>query len=233
MVSLTSSIEGHRSESSTGLPSASSPMGVGGEVDVHRAGQRVGHHERRRGQVVHPHVGVDASLEVPVAREHRRPPRGRLLDGVGHAVEQRAGVADAGGAAVADEVEAELLQRLGQAGPLEVVHDDPRAGRQRGLDPGLGAQAPLDRLLGQQPGADHDLRVRRVGAAGDGGDDDVAVGHLVVRCRRGLGGGRARARSSATRKASPATPSATRSWGRAGPASEGSTSPRSRLTYSE
>ena len=60
-------------------PSASVPRGSRGQVDVHGAGQGVGHHQRGRGQVVHPHVGVDPALEVAVAREHRRPPTGRLL----------------------------------------------------------------------------------------------------------------------------------------------------------
>ena len=80
---------------------------IRGDVDVHGAGECVRHHERRRRQVVHTAVGVDAPLEVAVAREHRghsetaRRHRGRHL-GV-----DRTGVADAGGAAVADDVEAE------------------------------------------------------------------------------------------------------------------------------
>ena len=59
-----------------------------------------------------PHVGVDAALEVAVARQHRGDGQVALVHGVGHPVEQRARVADAGRAAVADEVEAELLERL-------------------------------------------------------------------------------------------------------------------------
>jgi len=52
------------------------PKGVGAErivqdVDVHRARERIRHHQRRRRQVVHLDVGVDPALEVPVAREHR------------------------------------------------------------------------------------------------------------------------------------------------------------------
>ena len=41
------------------------------QVDVHGPGQRVRHHQRRRGQVVHLHVRVDPALEVPVAGQHR------------------------------------------------------------------------------------------------------------------------------------------------------------------
>ena len=40
------------------------------QVGVEGAGKGVGDDERRRGQVVHADVGVDASLEVPVPREH-------------------------------------------------------------------------------------------------------------------------------------------------------------------
>ena len=42
------------------------------QVDVHRAGQGVGHHQRRAGQVVGFDVRADAAFEVAVAAEHRR-----------------------------------------------------------------------------------------------------------------------------------------------------------------
>jgi hypothetical protein len=58
---------------SAGTPAAVRPVPSGSfvEVDVHRAGERVGHHQRRRGEVVGAHVRVDAALEVAVARQHR------------------------------------------------------------------------------------------------------------------------------------------------------------------
>jgi hypothetical protein len=43
----------------------------GGEVFDHRALQRVGDDQRRRGEEVRAHVGRDAAFEVAVAREHR------------------------------------------------------------------------------------------------------------------------------------------------------------------
>ena len=52
------------------------------EVEVHRAGQRVGDHQRRRREVVHLHVGVDAALEVAVAREHRGDREVVVVDGL-------------------------------------------------------------------------------------------------------------------------------------------------------
>src|SRR5690606_20137724 len=44
---------------------------LAGQVDVDRAGDGVGHHQRRRGEVVHLYFGVDAAFEVAVARQHR------------------------------------------------------------------------------------------------------------------------------------------------------------------
>src|SRR5437763_952277 len=43
---------------------------LGGEVEIDAAGEGVGDDERRRGEVVGPHLGVDAALEVAVARQH-------------------------------------------------------------------------------------------------------------------------------------------------------------------
>ena len=101
------------------------------EVDVHRARERVGDDERRRREVVHLHVGVDPALEVAVARQHRDHREVVVLDGLADLGDERAGVADAGGAAVADEVEAELVEVRREAGLLVVVADDLRA-RARG-----------------------------------------------------------------------------------------------------
>ena len=36
-----------------------------------RAGDGIGDHQRRRGEVVHAHFGVDAALEIAVAGQHR------------------------------------------------------------------------------------------------------------------------------------------------------------------
>ena len=150
------------------------------EVDVHRPGQRVGHAQRGRGEVVHLHVLVDAALEVAVAREHRADGEVALVDRGGDLVGQRAGVPDARGAAVADEVELQRLEVLGQPGAVQVLGDDLGAGGERGLDPRLDVQAPLDRVAGENARPDHHRRVRGVRAAGDGGDHDVAVVQLEL-----------------------------------------------------
>jgi len=80
------------------------PERVVDQVDVHRPGQRVGDDERRRGQVVHLHVGVDAPLEVAVARQHRADRQVVGVDGRGDLVRERTGVADSGRASIADRL---------------------------------------------------------------------------------------------------------------------------------
>ena len=127
---------------------------LGGQIDLHRAGQGVGDHQGRRGQIVGPHVGVHPAFEVAVARQHRAGHQVALLDGLGNGFRQRPGIADAGGAAIAHQVEAERVQRLGQARALQIVGDHLRAGRQRGLHPRLDLQALFDGLLGHQAGGD-------------------------------------------------------------------------------
>ena len=151
------------------------------EVDVHGPGQGVGDDQRGRGEVVHLDVGVDAPLEVPVAREHRRHGEVALVDRGADLGDERTGVADARRAAVAHEVEAELLQVGRQAGLRVVVGDDLGARREGGLDPGLARQALLDGILGEQGGTDHHRRVGGVRARRDGRDRDRAVVDLELR----------------------------------------------------
>ncbi len=87
-------------------------------------GEGIGDHERRRGEEVHPHLGMHPALEVAVAGEHRA---GRDVTGLhagGDLRLERPGVADAGGAAVAHEVEADSGKIVEHAGAREVVGDD-------------------------------------------------------------------------------------------------------------
>src|SRR5919108_180869 len=125
------------------------PQRFGLEVDVHPAGERVGDDERRRGEVVRLHFRMDARLEVAVPREDGADDevvlRHRLRDRVG----QRPRVPDASRAAVADGVEAELLEVLRQTRLVVVLGDHLRARREARLHPRLALEPALDGLLRQ------------------------------------------------------------------------------------
>ena len=137
---------------------------------------------------------MDARLEVAVAGEHRADDEVALGDRRRDLVGERARVADARRAAVADGVEAERVEVLLQPGLLVVVGHDLRARRERRLHPRLALQAALERVPREQAGGDHHLRVRRVRARRDRRDHDRAVVELVVGAadRRAVVLGRAR-----------------------------------------
>ena len=80
---------------------------LGGEIDGDRSGERIGDHERRRGEIIGAHVVIDAALEIAIAGEHRGDRQPVLVDRVRDLLGQRPRIADAGGAAIADEIEAE------------------------------------------------------------------------------------------------------------------------------
>ena len=92
------------------LPILGVPERLGRQVDVDAAGERERHDERRRGEVGRAHLRMDATLEVAVAREDGRDDEAVLVDGLGDRHVEWARVADAGRAAVADDVEAERLE---------------------------------------------------------------------------------------------------------------------------
>src|SRR5690606_10181652 len=84
--------------------------GIIQQVDVNGSGQPVCNHERRRGQEVGLHKGMDAPLEVAVAGEHAGDDKVALLDGPGNGLRQWPGVADAGRATVSNQIVAELVE---------------------------------------------------------------------------------------------------------------------------
>ena len=126
------------------------------------------------------YVGADAALEVAVAGDHGAGNQAIVVDRLGDLLVERSGVTDAGGAADSDEIESELVEILLQVGLLEVGADDLAARRQRGLHPRLLGEALLDGVAGEQTGADEHARIRRVGAAGDRRDHDVAVAEVPI-----------------------------------------------------
>ena len=94
-----------------------------------------------------------------------------------------AGVADAGRAAVAGDVEAELLEVRQQARLVRYSVTMREPGASEVLMCGLTVRPALDRLLREQAGGEQHARVGGVGAGGDGGDQHVAVADLDARSR--------------------------------------------------
>ena len=127
MTERISSGSGQMSARKTGRPSRAGAERLGREVDVDPAGEREGDDQRRRGEVARPRQRVDPALEVAVARQDRGDDQVVRLDRRGDRVVERAGVADAGRAAVAGQREAERLERVHQPGGLEVAGHRPRA----------------------------------------------------------------------------------------------------------
>ena len=144
------------------------------QVNVHAARERERDDERRRHEEVCLDVLMHARLEVTVAREHAGGDEIVLHHGLLDVRVERAGVADARRAAVADEVEAELVEIGREAGLLEVIRDDARTGRERRLHGRVHLQTFFHGLLREQTGGDHHARIAGVRAARDGGDQHRA-----------------------------------------------------------
>ena len=105
---LISRLVGQMSLRKTFLPFLSTPIGVLARSICIDAGDGVSDDQRRRGEIVGAHVRVDAAFEVAVAGKHGGSDEIVLADGLGDFRRQRAGIADAGRAAEADQIEAEL-----------------------------------------------------------------------------------------------------------------------------
>ncbi len=91
------------------------------EVDIDPSGESKGNDKRRRHQIICANFGVDAALEVAIAGEDGSYHQFFLVDGLRYLGGQRAGVADAGGTSIADDVELQLFEIGHQAGFLQVV----------------------------------------------------------------------------------------------------------------
>ena len=86
-----------------------------------RPGERKRDDQRRRHEEIRLDVLVDARLEVAVAGQHRRGDEIVFDDGLLDRRGERAGIADARGAAVADEIEAELVEIRLQSGLVQII----------------------------------------------------------------------------------------------------------------
>ena len=158
--------------------------GLARKINVHAARERECDDERRRHEEVRLDVLMHARLEVAVAREHARGDEIVLRHGFLDGGMQRAAVADARRAAIADGLEAERVEILREAGLVQVIGDDARAGPERRLHRRVHFQSTLDGLLREQSRAEHHARVARVRATRDRGDEHAAVangGRAVLR----------------------------------------------------
>ena len=142
------------------------------QIDIDAAREGKGDNEGWRHEEVGFNGGVDACLKVTVTRKDAGGDEimveDRFLDRSG----KRAGVADAGGTAVADEIEAELIEVGLQARGVEVVGDDAGTWGEGCLDGGGDGESAFDCFLGEKTCGKHNGRVGGIGAGGNGGDDD-------------------------------------------------------------
>ena len=163
------------------------PQRLGLQINLHIARQRVGDHQRRRRQPVGFHQRMDTAFEVAVAGEHGADGQIALFNRGFNLVGQRPGVTDTGGAAVAHQVEAELVEIRRQLRDRQIVGNHFGTRRQRGFHPGLTLQAALNRFFRQQPRRHQHARVRGVGAGGNGADHHGAVLDLMAETGAAVG----------------------------------------------
>ena len=93
---------------------------------------------------------MDPAFKVPVTGQHAGDQQIIVVDGVTDFLLQRTGVADTGGAAEADNVEAERIKRILQTGFLQIISNDLRARLQAGSDPRLYRHALGQRIARNQ-----------------------------------------------------------------------------------
>src|SRR6187431_1944483 len=88
---------------------------------------------------------------------------------------QRPRVADASRAAVADEIESELVEICLESSLFQVIGNNARPRRERCFHARIDTQTALDCLFCQQSSCNHHARVARVCTARYRGDQDAAV----------------------------------------------------------
>src|ERR1700736_5956581 len=82
---------------------------------------------------------------------------------------------DARGTSETDDVEAQLLERIHYVRGPEIIGYHLGSWSETRLHPRLGHQSLLDRVAGEQSRGEHHARIRRVRAAGNGGDHHRSV----------------------------------------------------------
>lgn len=167
-----------------------------GEVDVNATCEGVGNDKRRGHEEIRTNGTVNAGFEIAVAGEDGGADKITLVNGFLDGGVEWSGVADAGGTAVADGLEPELIEFLLKVGGFKVIGDDPRTRSEGGLNVRGDSEAAFVGFFGHQTGGEHDRGVAGVGATGDGRNEDGAVPELGVDGIEGFrsgnfGGGRA------------------------------------------
>ena len=102
---------------------------------------------------------MDTGFEVAVTREHGSRDEVAVLDGAFDVGVERTGVTDTGRAAVADEIEAELIKVARELNLVEVIGDHAGARGQRAFHIRIHRQAFLNGLLGDEAGGYHHGRI--------------------------------------------------------------------------
>jgi hypothetical protein len=129
---------------------------------------------------------MHAPFEIAVAAQHGGGHQVGLAQGRFHLRVHGSAVADAGGAAVRHHVEAQLLQVLQQAGLFRYAVTTREPGARLVLIVGATWRPRSTAFLGQQAGRQQHVRVRGVGAAGDGRQHDRAVLQAALAGHAGL-----------------------------------------------
>ena len=147
------------------------------QIHVHRARQRVGDHERGRGQVVLRHVRRDAPFEVAIARQHAG-----QLDLVCHVMQRihhGPRVADAAHAPETARVKAQGAQTLHEPRPLQQKLGGLAARREDGLHPRLGGKSRFGGFLRHEAARQHHARIGGRRAARHRRDSDRTMADLA------------------------------------------------------
>ena len=124
IASETSFCDGQTSRRKTGFAALIVTERLGCQIDVHRACERVGNDKRRRREIVGAHQWIDSSFKISIAAENRGHNKTVILHRRGNGFGKRAAVADAGRAAIADQVEAQPLQVRHQSGIFQIIRYD-------------------------------------------------------------------------------------------------------------
>ena len=148
--------------------------GVGCKVDVHRACNRIGHHEGGRGEVVGAHIRADTSFKVAVARQDRSRNQIAFMDRGRKFCLKRTRVADAGRATISNKVKAKRIKINLKLCSFQIGGHNLRARCERCLDPRFAVKTQSCRFARNKARADHDVWVGCVGARRNGSDNNFA-----------------------------------------------------------